>query len=62
MLKMPPKTNSIIDQITRRIHTKYLGSGDIEVSDSIEFCHYFVRNYGDGPGKQLLKEKILKIE
>ena len=51
---------SVEDQIRAHINEKYLGSKDIEVSDSIDFCKYFVTNYGDKQDE--LKAKYLKIE
>ena len=32
---------SIEDQVRAHINEKYLGSKDIEVTDSIDFCEYF---------------------
>ena len=31
----------IVDEIAKRIQAEYLGSKDIEVTDSIDFCEYF---------------------
>ena len=39
-----------------------MGSKDINVTDSIDFCDYFVQQYGEGPGKTRLKNKLLKLE
>ena len=51
---------SIEDQVRAHINEKYLGSKDIEVTDSIDFCEYFEKTYGDI--KEDLKDKFLKIE
>ena len=51
---------SIEDQVRAHINEKYLGSKDIEVTDSIDFCEYFEKTYGDV--KEDLKDKFLKIE
>ena len=51
---------SIEDQIREHINKKYLGSKDIEVTDSVDFCTYFVKTYGDKQDE--LKMKFLKIE
>ena len=51
---------SVEDQIRAHINEKYLGTKDIEVSDSVDFCTYFVTKYGDKPDE--LKAKYLKIE
>ena len=39
--KMAAKKLSIEDQVRAHINEKYLGSKDIEVTDSIDFCEYF---------------------
>jgi len=57
---MASKKLSIEDQIRAHINDKYLGSKDIEAQDSIDFCAYFVGNYGTK--KDELKDKFLKIE
>ena len=57
---MAAKKLSIEDQVRAHINEKYLGSKDIEVTDSIDFCEYFEKTYGDV--KEDLKDKFLKIE
>ena len=58
---MPPKQPpSLAQEITKHIHDKYLGSKDVEVSDSIDFCAYFEEKYGDEAGKARLKDKFMK--
>ena len=60
---MPPKTApTTSDLIRKHIHQKYLGSKDIEVTDSIDFCEYFVLHYGNAAGKVKLKDKFVKLE
>ena len=52
----------IVDEIAKHIQAKYLGSKDIEVTDSIDFCEYFENRYGTDEGRALLKTKFLKLE
>ena len=54
------KKLSVEDQIREHINEKYLRSKDIENPDSIDFCEYFEKAYGDK--KDELKAKFLKIE
>ena len=56
--KMPPST---VELITKHIHDKYLGSKGIEAADSIDFCAYFEKYYGDDSRKARLREKLIKI-
>ena len=51
---------SVEDNIRAHINEKYLGSKDIEVSDSVDFCTYFMNTYGDNPDE--LKIMYKKIE
>ena len=49
--------------IKHHITEKYLGNKDIKVTNSVGFCFYFVqKKYGDGPGKTMLKSKLLKLD
>ena len=50
------------DSITKDIQQKYLGSRDLEKDDSVDFCSYFARHYGDDKGRERLKEMFLKLE
>ena len=60
---MPPvQPPSLVQHITKCIHNKYLGSEDVEVPDSIDFCAYFEANYGDEAGKARLKDKFMKLQ
>ena len=51
---------TVEDQVKDHIHRTYLKSADIEQPDSIDFCDYFVGNFGTKPKD--LKNKFLKIE
>lgn len=51
---------SIEDRIRAHINAKYLGSKDIEITDSIDFCKYFEENYGTKENE--LKAKFEKIQ
>ena len=57
---MADKNKSIEMKIIDHIHTKYLGNKDIEITDSVDFCEYFERNYSQKPDD--LKAMFQKIE
>jgi hypothetical protein len=58
---MPPTTApTTTDLIKKQIYDKHLGSKDIEITDSIDFCKYFEENYGTK--EKELKAKFEKIE
>ena len=57
---MADKNKSIESKIIDHIHTKYLGNKDIEITDSVDFCEYFERNYSQKPDD--LKAMFQKIE
>ena len=60
---MPPSAIAAATaKLTKHIHEKYLGSGDIELQDGISFCSYFDLHYGTNTGKAILKDKLQRIE
>ena len=60
---MPPRHPATAQQVALHIKEKHLGSQDIEVADSIDFCAYIEKTYGgDSQGMDRLKDKFHKVE
>ena len=53
--------NVLKNRILESVKQKYLGSPDVEKDDSVDFCSYFVSNYGSEEGKARLKDMFLKL-
>ena len=60
---MPPRQQTTAQQVALHIKATYLGSQDIEIADSIDFCAFIEKIYGgDAQGMVRLKASFQKLE